>query len=209
MGDAGVWSSFNLGASTPTENGSYFIWGNTNAIDFSDGVKNEDKFGKRYNYTKYNSTDGLKTLEPEDDAATYLLGEEWRIPSKDEFDKLLSVCNLSKVNNYKESGVSGFLLTHKTNNNELFFPINGYYSTDDTLYSDEYVYCWLNGLHPYNDDLDSEAYIITTNGVEGPIISRYTFRSRGCGIRPIYNSKSDTPENERSDGDDIDGETKE
>ena len=47
------------------------------------------KFGEYPNWTKYNATDGLTTLEPEDDAAHVNMGGDWRMPTYDDFIELL------------------------------------------------------------------------------------------------------------------------
>ena len=91
-----LWAKCNIGATTEDEAGLYFQWGDINgytkeqvgkdkqfASDFSDY-----KFGTRNNLTKYNTTDGKVVLDLEDDAAHVILGEGWRMPTKDDFVEL-------------------------------------------------------------------------------------------------------------------------
>ena len=74
--------------------------------------------------TKYNSTDGLTTLEAVDDAAVANWGGSWRIPTTDEFQALGAAVNTAwtQVNN-----VYGMLCTDKTDESKtLFFPATGH-----------------------------------------------------------------------------------
>ena len=73
--------------------------------------------------TKYNSTDGLTTLEASDDAAVANWGGSWRMPKTDDFQTLKDAVNTAwtQVNN-----VYGILCTHKTDSSKtLFFPAAG------------------------------------------------------------------------------------
>lgn len=77
------WASCNLGASTPYDEGSSFAWGKTEpntSYDFSDYL------------SKYNPSDGKTRLEESDDAATKILGTQWRMPTATEFEELYRGC---------------------------------------------------------------------------------------------------------------------
>jgi len=106
------WATCNIGANTPEEAGLYFAWGETNGYtaeqvgadkyfiweDYTDesGVThhNDYKFGPvdwddetNYGMTKYNS-EGPTELESEDDAASQIWKNGWRMPTKEEFEEL-------------------------------------------------------------------------------------------------------------------------
>lgn len=92
-----LWANKNIGAETEEDAGLYFQWGDTQgytaeqvgvdkqfANDWSDY-----KFGDKSNFTKYNYSDNLTILEPIDDAATQIIGSDWRIPTKEDLQELL------------------------------------------------------------------------------------------------------------------------
>lgn len=68
----------------------YFAWGETRGYT-KEQVKKYGWYGAyTYNMNKYNENDGLTVLELEDDAATVNWGEEWKIPTKEQFEELIA-----------------------------------------------------------------------------------------------------------------------
>lgn len=125
-----LWAKCNIGADTETDAGSYFQWGDTQGYTADQvGVDKifdwaHYKFGTRDNLTKYNSTDGLTTLQPEDDAAYANMGEDWSVPTEVQYQELIDNTPSEWVDNYNNTGVSGRLFTG-TNGNTLFLPAVG------------------------------------------------------------------------------------
>ena len=120
-----LWSSCNIGASTPEEYGSYFAWGETapkSNYDWS-----TYKFGGGSNFTKYNSSDGLTELALEDDAAYVLWGENWRMPTHQQELELVNECTRESVT---LNGISGYKFTGP-NGNSIFMPRGGLYDGTD------------------------------------------------------------------------------
>ena len=106
---------------------------------------NDYKFGNYNNLLKYSYDDGLDTLEACDDAATKNMGENWRMPTKDEFCSLLSATTneWTRVN-----GVSGRLFTDKTDSfKKLFFPSVGYCCSGSVYYMGSYGLYWSSSLY--------------------------------------------------------------
>lgn len=116
-----LWASCNLGSDTPEGSGKYYGWGNPS------GNSNIKKTFKTISGTGY-------------DAAFYSLGNGYRIPTKDEWSKLLQECTWEWTS-YK--GVNGYKVTG-TNGNSIFLPTIGYdWSTNGYYYvgtQDSYVY---------------------------------------------------------------------
>jgi len=80
-----LWATKNLGADSPTDQGLLFAWGDIVGHDSSYtfswdnykwGAYNRNS-SPDYGMTKYNHTDELSELQPEDDAAHVLLGGDW------------------------------------------------------------------------------------------------------------------------------------
>lgn len=110
-----LWAKYNVGATSETDAGLYFQWGDTQGYtadqikagekkfngDFIDYKYSDQTTASTYskpNLTKYcnNSdygyngfTDNLTTLELSDDAAHINMGGDWRMPTIDEFTELL------------------------------------------------------------------------------------------------------------------------
>ena len=136
------WATMNIGATSPEQAGLYFAWGETQGYTveqvgsgegqkyfgwadykYGNGTSLPDPTEMAKYMTKYNSTDGLTTLEAVDDAAVANWGGSWRIPTTDEFQALGAVVNTTwtQVNN-----VYGMLFTDKTDESKtLFFPAAG------------------------------------------------------------------------------------
>ena len=122
-----IWANCNIGALEPQDIGKYFAWGETKGYS---SVTNDKKFnwndykfsqdGSYRIFTKYNTTDGLMTLDASDDAASIWMGKEWKIPTIEQLEELNSLdTSLVKMN-----GIYGRMFNGK-NGNTLFFPMNG------------------------------------------------------------------------------------
>ena len=117
MGVSVKWASCNIGASRPYEQGWRFAWAETAAkTTFS---LDNYKWYSQDHYTKYNNEDGLTLLQPDDDAATVILGSGWRVPSRDEVVELAEHCDWMWV---YYGGAYGLAATSPSTGNTLFFP---------------------------------------------------------------------------------------
>ena len=118
LGLSVYWSSCNVGAEAPEEYGDYFAWGETkpkssytekNYSFYDDNTKTYTNIGNDISGTEY-------------DAAKANLGNDWRMPTKDEFQELLTKCTWewSQIN-----GINGYVVTGP-NSNSIFIPAAGY-----------------------------------------------------------------------------------
>ena len=137
------WATMNIGASSITDYGLYFQWGDTSGYEssqvgasgtalvktfawadykFSNGNTEPAQSGQ----TKYNSGDTKTVLDLSDDAARANMGGLWRMPTTEEFQALGNAVNTAWTESYQGSGVSGLVLTDKTDSSKvLFFPAAG------------------------------------------------------------------------------------
>lgn len=146
------WATCNVGATKPKEIGYLFAWGEVEPKeDYSLGNY------KWYNasdstYTKYytdsnkakNNTktkgivDNKVVLEKKDDAATVNMGGHWRMPTKEEFEELISCCKLErKKKGYKLIGPNG---------NSIFFPAAGFRNDGGLRDAGYFGYYWSSSL---------------------------------------------------------------
>ena len=136
------WATMNIGANSVTDYGLYFQWGDTQGYTaeqvgsgsgqkafkwtdykYGNGTSSPDATGM----TKYNSTDGKTALDASDDAVQVAWGGRWRMPTTAEYAALGEAVNTAWTADYQGSGVSGLVLTDKTDSsNVLFFPAAGH-----------------------------------------------------------------------------------
>lgn len=111
------WASMNLGANTPNESGLYFAWGETDGHE--DG--SDDTF-YRLDYEDRPASKIDTDLPLEHDAAHAMLGGEWHMPTKEDFQELYDNCKRSWVD---VKGKKGCLFISKINGNSIFLPAAG------------------------------------------------------------------------------------
>lgn len=122
------WAKMNVGASSPSDYGSYFAWGETSpkssytwenlryCLDTTG-----DKFSKYVTDSKYGEEDGKQELELSDDAAFVNWGNGWRMPSISQQEELLKICKWTWI---KMSGHNGYKVVGP-NGKSIFLPAAG------------------------------------------------------------------------------------
>lgn len=129
-----MWRKYNVGASSGYEMGNYYAWGETVTKQnyFSTTYKWCELDGAIKRYTKYNETDKLTLLQPEDDAATANLGENYRTPTPKEWEELLAECTweVATTTNKKNKTVIDYWKVVGPNGNFIILPSAGYYFMD-------------------------------------------------------------------------------
>ena len=143
-----LWMDRNVGASSPEDAGLYFAWGETTGYTADEVGKTKQfswddyKFGTSGSITKYNSTDGLTTLETTDDAVLQNV-HKYSMPTKEQLQELDDETTSTWTT---QNGVNGRLFTSKTNGNSIFIPAAGH-SHDGLMYGvDSYCYLWSSSL---------------------------------------------------------------
>lgn len=124
------WATMNVGASSPSDYGSYFAWGETSPKSSYEWSNLEycldnsgDKFSKYVTDSNYGTVDGKKELDLSDDAAYANWGSGWRMPSASQIDELKSNCTYTWTT---MNGKKGYKVTSKKNGNSIFLPAAGY-----------------------------------------------------------------------------------
>lgn len=177
-----LWATCNVGANTPTENGDFFAWGETEPKkDYSlrtyKWIKDDEKtFTKYITSGGYGIVDNLKILEPEDDAATANWGENWRMPNLKEVQELISGCNWED----NCDGYCGKLGTSKTNGNKIFL----HKAVDPRFSENKDHYYWTSSLLEFGSN---DAYYFFFE--RGRISWSYYYRYSGQSVRAVVNKK--------------------
>lgn len=179
MGEAGIWATCNVGASKPEEAGNYYAWGEIKPKE--EYTDNNYKFGTSSDLTKYNETDNLTTLELEDDAAHVIMGGSWRMPTKEELQKLIDLCDIEDIADYNNSSIPVFIFKLKTDESKkLIIPLMGYY-LDYNLNAKGACSIWSSSL---TSDNISRSKILVRIGSQTIVINNLN-RCYGLPIRAI------------------------
>ena len=187
MGDGIYWSSCNLGASNPEDYGDYYAWGEITVKEDYDWSTYKWCDGSYDTLTKYNTKqtsgvyDGKTVLEYADDAARQTLGDQWRVPTLQEWKNLYDNCSWTWTS---LNGKEGYLVTAQ-NGNSIFLPAAG--ERMDTVYSrlgmdGSYWASSILNSYPYR------AYFIgfDSNSIDGHYYEG-PYRCNGLTIRPVSN----------------------
>ena len=135
-----LWATCNIGASTPTSVGGYYAWGEISTK--SDYSWNTYRFGTENNLTKYNNSDGLVTLELQDDVANVVMGGDWHIPTNAQIAEFYHYMTALGTGEYVSS----------INGNTISFPIGENIGRMDgtSLILNNYQYFWSNNRSGVN-----------------------------------------------------------
>lgn len=178
-----LWATRNVGASSPTDYGNYYAWGETSpkSVYGGDNYRYFRQDSNTYGYTKYYNissygykgfTDNLTTLQPDDDAATANYGG--RMPTRVEWQELgrNTTIHWTTIN-----GVYGACFTG-SNGNSLFLPAAGY-RENSSLYSAgaRIVFYWSSQLTLGGSPEYAWCFFCAAGGSE--------FRTIGCSVRAV------------------------
>ena len=170
----------NLGAKRPEDTGDFFAWGETVPKD----VYSWDTY-KLQTSILYYKDNGL--LQPQDDAATVILGEGWRLPTVDEvkllYDMHTTDENCCRMRPAISNGVYGFMLIGP-NGNSAFFPSTGRMQGNELITWDNDTKMWCK------DCAKSRTLKVFTIELNGVSTYWEVDRSEGLPIRPVKERKA-------------------
>ena len=147
------WAKCNLGAENETDYGDYFMWGSVTPNTPEECTWTNAPFNGGLSY--YNSTyfsevkdtvwpNGVLTKEY--DAASQIMGGDWRMPTRDEFQELLDNTDNEWIEDFNGSGVNGRKFTSKINGNSIFIPASGVRSGSAFCYQGIFSQVWSSSL---------------------------------------------------------------
>lgn len=170
LGLSVMWGDFNLGAYKSSDVGDKFYWAeNTPSI-----------IGHPRYYKANTNVIGDISGDKKYDAATNLMGENWRLPTKKEFEELLEKCNWEKKTIDEIDG----MLVKGPNKNSIFLPF-----TDSGYHTQDIVsgYYW-SSCPSFNSRLNDSSIDLRI-GIDfifpGEVACSTAYMSRCC-IRPVY-----------------------
>lgn len=191
-----LWASYDIGAQEVGGFGDLFMWGETVPKDSKMEWSDDDhKHISNEIYVKYCERDKKLVLDPEDDAATSLWGNEWKIPSYTDWRELMKYCEL------KLKGES--IVFVGSNGNELHFSRYLLEEYDGCEFSCSW---WASELDSSDDEYDAFYFYIDKDEDCDPIYDTYSCH-RACllPIRPVSKIRADLnfelPEDDETEDD--------
>ena len=190
------WATMNVGAEKESDYGIMFAWGQTDnavATNFVDSKNYPYSWAKApfnggntdYNAYAFNQVKDTACpngiLAKKYDAASQVMGGDWRMPTQDEFQELID-------NTTKEwtqvNGVSGYKFTsikEGYQNNSIFIPAAGYCRDGSVNYVGRGGYVWGSSLYTSSPDDAWSLYFSSSGCYMG---SGYRFHGRSVrGVR--------------------------
>ncbi|MDE6722289.1 MAG: hypothetical protein K2J84_09125 [Bacteroidaceae bacterium] len=160
------WATCNVGASSPSDYGNYYAWGETTTKD---------------TYTEENNKTWEKELgeisgNPEYDVARANWGGSWRLPSEAELEELLNKCTWTWMS---QGGHNGYKVTGP-NGNSIFLPAAGFRYGSSLSYAESYGFYWSSTPYESNTRDASALYFNSSN----PNVGWYG-RDDGQAVRPV------------------------
>ena len=172
------WATCNVGASSPSDYGSYFAWGETTPkSEYSWASLRYCADNSGDTFTKFNNVDNKSRLELGDDAARANWGGSWRMPTDAEWSELRQKCTWIWT---EQGGKKGYKVTSKVNGNSIFLPAAG--DRYDTSLRGEglYGYYWSSSLYA---DYPGYAWYVYFSS---DYVYRYYYsRYFGYSVRPV------------------------
>ena len=223
-----LWAKYNVGADDPTGVGDYYAWGETETKDLHgwDTYLWMDNTVNEWNgVTKYTHDDGytdgvwydsdgefigdgytcFADLKYEDDAARANMGGTWRTPRAEEFQELIEYTNQIWVNDFEDSGVSGYMFSSLENGDIfIFLPCSGFYmESGGSSYqvANKQGFYWASDVS--NRSADAQIlWFMETYDYGYPVLTSQCIRQYGCPVRGVIEGPLEAVPDDPDDPDD-------
>ena len=172
-----LWAKCNVGASTETGYGNYYMYG---------------KGTRQYDYED-NMYEGMENpLSASVDTATQVIGSPWHTPTSTQMRELLNNTVQTKETNFNSSGINGYKFTSKVDNTKyIFLPFAGFCYAEEPDYQ--------NSWFSYGSSTPSDDNAVVMQGSSSDILVSSTARVRGNTIRPVCESAPLKPVSDKAD----------
>ena len=213
-----LWANKNLGAENYKDVGLYFAWGETvgyteNQVGIDKDFNSNNSDYELYNngnYIKYNSSDGSNILESIDDAATQIIGPEWKIPTRENLIELVANTDIYIIpidsqdeiqatytggTTYtftfpRQTPIEGLKFYNKNDHDKfIYHPMTGNGFSGQIQLKDSFLRFWTSSLNVSNV---ANAYMLQLNTYSGLGQVFYDLRCIGVPIRAVKSPQSTT-----------------
>ncbi len=161
------WATCNVGASSASDWGNYYAWGETT-------TKTEYNYGECATWQK---NLGDISGDSRYDAARRNWGGSWRMPTKAECQELVDNCTWTWTT---QGGHNGYRVTSKKNGNSVFLPAAGYRNGSSLYGQGESGYYWSST--PYEGYTESAYYLLFFSSYHSV---DWRYRDYGRTVRPV------------------------
>lgn len=164
------WAPYNIGGAFEDDYGIFIAWG--------------DPTGKMIprDNSYLNGVSAISICGTEKDAATMLWKYGWRMPTKSEFEELLTKCTWSRSWSY---GHAGYWIKGPSGKS-IFLPAAGYTKGGTTIHEQNTIGQYWTGDHTSNG---IEMYYIEIRGERNKSILKSRNGYVRCPIRPVIKNK--------------------
>ena len=122
-------------------------------------------------------------LAKEYDTVSQIMGGGWRMPTKAEFDELISNTTTGWIEDFNGSGVNGRKFTSKKDTSKyIFIPASGVRSDSSFFLKDRYCRVWSSSL---STPLSNTAFYLSSDSI-GIGADNEGDRSGGFSIRGVF-----------------------
>ena len=190
------WGKCNVGAETETDYGYYFQWGDIEDKTNSDcrwesykhcnGSHNKlTKYCVDNKYGSFGTVDNKTTLDLKDDAATQIMGGDWRMPTKGDFQELLDNTDSEWIEDFNGSGVNGRKFTSRIDTSKyIFIPASGSRLGSSFYGQGIGGYVWSSSLDAEDNGCAWDLHFDSDN-MSGIYYNFYRNRYRGYAVRGV------------------------
>ena len=161
------WATCNVGASSPSDYGNYYAWGE---------VRTKSEYTED-NCATWNKSMGDISGNSTYDAARYNWGGKWRLPTKAECQELVDNCTWTWIT---QGGHKGYKVTSNKNGASIFLPAAGARHGSSLDQAGESGCYWSST--PF-ESITQDAYDLTF--YSGDRYVAWDYRRRGRSVRPV------------------------
>ena len=180
-----LWANCNIGATIPEGYGNYYSWAEIEKKEMykwdtykycNESANQLTKYCNDPEFGNEGYIDNLTILESGDNAAIALVGNEWCMPTKEQWDELLQNTTYTWTT---QNDVNGYLFT-ANNGNTMFLPASDRIRGEEVLDLGNQGYYWSNMLDNENP---RNAYTIVFSSED--IKTSSSIRYLGIPVRPV------------------------
>lgn len=183
-----LWQKSNLGASTPSDFGLFYQWGDTKGYD-GDARHGFNWYTYKYgtswdNSTKYNNTDGKTTLDNDDDPVYVASSGQYKSPTQEQLQELMDNTDHQWVR--LANGVNGMKFVNRGDDTKyIFIPAAGFCYDSYHNGMNTWGYIWSSSRDCYMPNRAWSMYFYS-----GFVDISNNSRCYGYNIRGIMNKKN-------------------
>lgn len=193
MGLSVKWAAWNVGGTKPSDYGNFYAYGETEpkteyTIDnykwlWEDWNDDPTLYEEWEHYLKLGATIAGTNY----DVAHVKWGDQWRMPTREEWTELINSCKWSWT---AIDGVSGMLATSQTTGNSIFLPAAGNMVDADHTHDQVGCFYWTASEYDATPEVECRNYRANLDG-NNRSADGYDYPEVGFSVRAVYGPAPD------------------